>query len=598
MNNLEIARLLRAVAAAYIIKGENRFRIIAYERAADSIEHATSELKDLWDDDRLGEIPGIGPAIQGHLNEIFKTGRSSYFIQVMKDLPASMFPLLSVPGFGPKKAFKLVKTLKLTNEKTIIEDLEKAASQGKIAPIPGFGEKSEKDILEAILNFKKGSIKEKRMLLPFALTIAQEVSRYLEGCSAVERFDFLGSLRRMVSTIGDIDIAVATKKPSEVVKYFTSYPKKQKVIEKGPTGASLLLNNGRQVDLRVLKPQAYGSMLQYFTGSKNHNIHLRELALKKNLSLSEYGIKTITNSKKQIVKIREFSSEEEFYQALGLAWIPPELREDTGEIEAALRQAQGERNGLPKLVNSEEIKGDLHLHSDYPIEPSHDLGSNSMEEMLNKARSLGYEYIAFSEHSPSIANHTNEEIYNILKRRRNKIEQLKLSSKDVRIINLLEVDILCDGSLSIDDNGLDFLEAAIASIHSSFNQPKEKMTARILKAIANPRVKILGHPTGRLLNEREGYEADWEKIFQFCRQNNKALEISSWPDRLDLPDVLVRLAVKMQVKMVVSTDAHATEEMDLMKFGISVARRGWAKASDILNTLGYNHFYAWIKERR
>ncbi|MBI5465170.1 hypothetical protein HY946_01015, partial [Candidatus Gottesmanbacteria bacterium] len=574
MTNLEVGKLLRAVAAAYIIKNENRFKIMAYERAADSIEHSTSEIKDLWEDGKLAEIPGIGSSIAAHLDELFKTSRVKHFEKIMKDLPPAMFPLLSVPGFGPKKAYKLVKILKLVNPATVIEDLEKKALEGKIAPIEGFGEKSQEDILEALESFKKGQIKENRMVLPYADVVAREVIAYLKKCPATSKVDPLGSLRRKVATIGDIDVAVATEKPEQVIKWFVNYPKKQKIVESGPTGATLLLQNGRQVDLRVQKPKAYGAMLQYFTGSKHHNIHLRELALEKKLSLSEYGIKRqMANGKWQMAN---YAEEEKFYEALGLDWIPPELREDTGEIEASLRSAQGQSGGLPMLVDLKDIKGDLHVHSNYPIEPSHDLGANSMEEIIKKAEKLDYEYIGFAEHSPSITNHTKQQIYEILARRKEKIEKLKLTSKIVRVINLLEVDILADGNLSIEDKSLNLLDGAIASVHSSFSQSKEKMTKRILHALANSHIRILGHPTGRMLGKREAYEADWEKIFTFCKNHHIALEINAWPDRLDLPDTLVRQAVKMGVKMVICSDSHATEQMNLITYGIAVARRGWA----------------------
>ncbi len=591
MTNQEVAELLRKIAAAYIIKEESRFKIMAYERAADSIEHSTSEIKDFWDDGKLDEVPGIGPSIAGHLNELFKTGKVAHFEEVMKDLPQAMFPLLSVPGFGPKKAYKLVKILKLTQPETAINDLEKAAREGKIASIEGFGEKSQEDILGAIASFKKGQVKENRMTLPYADGVAKEIIAYLKKSPAVARADPLGSLRRQVATIGDIDIAVATDKPQEVIGWFTDYPKKQKIMESGPTGASLLLNNGRQVDLRVQKSEAYGAMLQYFTGSKNHNIHLRELALKKGLSLSEYGIK---NLRAENSNIKEYVVEESFYEALGLDWIPPELREDTGEIEASLREAQGKHPGLPRLLELADIKGDLHVHSDFPIEPSHDLGRDSMEELIKKAESLGYEYLGFSEHSPSITNHSQDEIYRILTRRKDKIDKLKLTSKIVRVINLLEIDILANGNLSLNDKNLNLLDGAIVSIHSSFEQPQERMTERILKALGNPRVRILGHPTGRMLGKREAYEVDWLKVFAFCQEKNIALEINAWPERLDLPDSLVHQAVKMGLKMVISTDAHATEHMDLMTYGVSVARRGWAEKSDILNTLSYTDFIKWL----
>ncbi|MCL4382983.1 helix-hairpin-helix domain-containing protein, partial [Patescibacteria group bacterium] len=532
MTNQEIARLLKKIAAAYLVKNENRFKIMAYERAADSLENTPIEAKGLWQEGKLDEIQGIGPSIAGHLDELFKKGKIRHFEQVLKGLPEAMFSLLALPGFGPKKAYKLAKVLKLKSAKTAITDLEKAAKKGKIAVIEGFGEKSQQDILESLKSFKKGQLKENRINLPLASALATEIISYLKLCPQSLRIDPLGSLRRQVATIGDIDIAVATQDPQEVIDWFIKYPRKQKLVEKGPTGASLLLHNGRQVDLRVQKPKAYGAMLQYFTGSKNHNVHLRELALKHGLSLSEYGIKKLGKNH----KINEYKDEESFYQAVGLPLIPPELRENTGEIEAALRQAQNKPDGLPNLVKLDDIKGDLHLHSDFPIEPSHDLGVSSMEEIIEKAESLGYEYLAFSEHAPSVSQHSKEQIFSILSRRRAIIEQLKLTTKIVRVINLLEVDILTDGNLSIEKRSLALLDGVIASVHSGFQQNKEQMTKRILRALENPQVKILGHPTGRLLGRREGYEVDWEEIFAFCQKHGKALEINAWPERLDLPD--------------------------------------------------------------
>lgn len=599
MTNLEIAKLLRKVAAAYTIRDEGKFRfqIIAYERVADTVEHATSELKDLWEEGKLEDLSGIGASIRAHLEEMFKTGKVKHFTEVLRGLPESMFPLLDIPGFGPKKAYKLVTILKLKNSQTVVEDLEKAAKSHKIAFIDGFGEKSEADILEGIARYRAREAKLSRMTLPYAHQIAEKVLAYLEKSPYVIRADPLGSLRRMVATVGDIDIAVSTKNPEEVLNYFVKYPSKR-VLEKGAATASIILESGAQIDLMVQSPQSYGALLQHFTGSKNHNIHLRELALKKGMSLSEYGIKTkIKNENLKMknynvkLKIFEFGGEEKFYEALGLAWISPELREDTGEIEAALKRR------LPKLVELRDIKGDLHVHSSYDLKPSHDLGKNSMEEILDKARKSGYEYVTFSEHNPSITNHTENEILSIMKKRNDKIEQLKKSTKSVRIINMLEVDIIANGKLAINNEVLQDLDGAIVSVHSSFNQSKDKMTSRVLNALKNPYARILAHPTGRLLEKREGYELNWDEIFDFCLKHDKALEINAWPDRLDLPDVLVREAVKRGVKMVISTDAHSVEEMDLMVYGVSVARRGWAEKSDILNTMEYNEFIKWIRKR-
>jgi DNA polymerase (family 10) len=587
--NKEIAKILKAVAAAYEVKKGDKFKIMAYDRASTSVEHATSEIKDLWDDGKLNQLPGIGASIASHLDELFRTGRVRHFEEVMKGLPPAMFELLSIPGIGAKTAYKLCQKLKIKNPKTALKELEKAAKLGKIRVIEGFGEDSERKIKEAIEAFKKGQIKERRMVLPYADAIAQEIVSYLLNCRKVKRIDTLGSLKRMVSTIGDIDIAVATESPQEVIDWFLKYPKIKKVIEKGPTGASILLENGRQVDLRIGKPRAYGAMLQYFIGSKHHNIHLRELALKKGFSLSEYGIRPL-KFKKDKQKILEFEKEEDFYHFLGLDWIPPELREDSGEIEAALNHT------LPNLVKIEDIKGDLHIHSDFPIETSHDQGTTSMEEIIRKGEELGYEYIGFAEHNPSVSRHKPEEIIEILKRKKEKIDKINYSNEKrvnnmiIRALNGLEIDIKPNGMLGIPEKGLKLLDYAIVSVHTSFKMNREEMTKRILSALEHPKIKILGHPTGRKLNEREGYELDWEKVFDFCLKKGKWLEINAWPDRLDLPDVLVREAVKRKVKMVICTDSHSLEHLNLMRYGVAVARRGWAEKNDIINTLPYKEF--------
>jgi len=616
MTNKEIAKLLRTIAAAYEVKEGNKFKVMAYDRAATAVEHATSELKDLWDDGKLEEVPGIGKSIAQHLDELFRLGRVRHFEEVKKGLPPAMFELLDIPGIGAKKAYKLCKNLGIFEAKTAVDELEKAAREGKIAEIEGFGEESQKDILEGIEAFKKGQIKENRMTLPYAWEMAKEVLEYLKKHPAVKRADPLGSLRRRVATIGDVDIAVATKEGDKVIAYFLKFPKIRQVIEKGPSGASVLLTNGRQVDLRVQKPQAYGAMLQYFTGSKQHNIHLRELALKMGLSLSEYGIKIINKSKIQSsylagrqakskinskfkiqnynskLKIYEFSDEESFYQALSLPWIPPELREDTGEIEAA------QKGKLPKLVETGDIKGDLHMHSNFPVEESHDPGVSSMEKMIEVAASLGYEYIGFSEHNPSQSQHNPEEIISLIKRKKEVIDKINYSrtKKLLKgVFNGLEIDIKPNGELAIPLKALDLLDYGIASIHSNFKMSREQMTKRVLTALSHPKIKIFGHPTGRKLGEREGYELDWEKIFDFCLKKGKWIEINAWPDRLDLPDSLVREAVKRGVKMIINTDSHAAEHLYLMEFGVSVARRGWAEKKDIINTLPYDKIRKELK---
>ncbi|HYM65560.1 MAG TPA: PHP domain-containing protein [Candidatus Sulfotelmatobacter sp.] len=587
MSNLEIARLLKNVATAYIIKDEKKFRfqLLAYQKASETVAGLNSELIDYYKEDKLEALPGIGPTIKSHLTELFKTGKVKHFQWVLEGIPASVFVLTDIPTFGPKKAFKLVSFFKLNNPKTVIEDLKKTAKQGKIAALEGFGEKSQSDILRAIEEYKEGKGKTTRMILPYAFEVAEKILKYLREEKAVGRAEILGSLRRRTPTVGDIDFAVATKDPKKVLEHFVNYPFKERIIEKGTISASILVAGGKQIDLMIQPEESFGSLLQHFTGSKNHNVALRELALKKNLSLSEKGIK---NLKTNIMS--KFSDEKKFYEALHVSWIPPEIRENNGEIELALK------NELPKLIELPDLKGDLHIHSSFPIEPSHDLGQNTMEEMLNKAKELKYEYLGFSEHNPSQSKHTNEKIYELLQKRNEKIEQLKSSNKDIRILKLLETDILPSGELSIDDKSLGLLDFSIVSIHSVFNMDKDKMTARVIKGLSHPKAKILAHPTGRMLNERSGYELDWEKIFEFCKNNNKALEINSWPTRLDLTDTIIKQARDFGVKMVIDSDSHATNQMDMQKYGVFMARRGWATKNDILNTLSYNEFSDWIKK--
>ncbi|MEK9143463.1 MAG: DNA polymerase/3'-5' exonuclease PolX [Patescibacteria group bacterium] len=584
LTNLELAQLLRKMAAAYQILDENRFKIIAYERAADSIEHLTSEVKDLWDDGKLDEIPGIGQQIAKHIDELFRTGHITHFDAVMKRVPPAVFPLLLIPGIGPKKAYKLVTELDIDGKEEAVRLLAEAARAHRIAPLDGFGEKSEADILAAIETYNKGEIKENRMELPLADSIAQEVIVYIKklGSQVIEKIDVLGSLRRQVATIGDIDIAVATQKPDTVIARFVTYPH-QKLIEQGPTGASLLLHNGRQVDLRVQNPPSYGAMLQYFTGSKNHNIKLRSYGLTKGKSLNEYGIKDVKTG-----KMRSFGTEEEFYKELDLPWIAPELREDKGEIEAS---AAGK---LPQLLTRADIKGDLHIHTNYNLETSHDLGTDPLSAYLDRAAGLGYKYIGISDHNPSVTKHTASQIVEIMKRRKDYYDR-QTQGKNVHVFVMCEVDIQPDGKLALPDSAFDFVDAVIVSIHSSFTQTRKEMTARVIAAlIAHPKVRIFGHPTGRLLTKREGVELDWKEVFAVCKERNIALEINAYPQRLDLPDSIVYDARKEGLKFCINTDSHATSQMDMMRYGVSVARRGWCEKRDIVNALEYNEFRSWL----
>lgn len=431
---------------------------------------------------------------------------------------------------------------------------------------------------------KQGLKKNVRMVLPFANELAEKLIAYLKKSPAVKEAYPLGSLRRMRETIGDVDIAVATEEPERVLEHFVSYPYKERVLEKGPATASILIAGGKHIDLMVQPPERFGSLLQHFTGSKEHNISLREFSLKKGLSLSEYGIKHVGSDK----PMETFTSEEKFYNALGLSWIPPEMRENTGEIELAAKHQ------LPKIVDVKDIKGDFHIHSNYPIEPSHDLGKNTMQEMINKAISLGYSYLGFSEHNPSVSQHKPDQVAAILEKRFKKIEQLRKNNKNIRLYSLLETDILANGNIAIDDKAIQYLDAFLVSVHSSFSMDKKAMTKRVLAGLSHPKAKILSHPTGRLLNQRPGYELDWDQVFDFVVKHNKAIEINSWPQRLDLPDSLVREAAKHGVKFVIDTDSHAASHMDLMRYGVAVARRGWLTPDDIMNAQEYNKLEAWL----
>lgn len=561
--NLQIAELLRDVAASYQLKDQKKyfFQIIAYERAADAVEHSSSELKDIWDEGKLEDVPGVGPSIAKHLDELFKSGHSKHFDDLMKDIPPEAFKLMELPGIGIKTAMKMIKEGNPAEVKAKLKEVE---------------EKNKK---------------AKRYLLPYAAMTAHEIIEYLGGAPKIVRVDPLGSLRRQASTIGDIDIAVATNDPVSVLDYFTKYPKSQKTIEKGNHTASILLPGEIRVDLMAQEPDSYGALLQHFTGSKHHNIALREYALKKGFSLSEYGIKNLSTK-----KIAKFKNEESFYKYLGLAYIEPELREDTGEIEAS------KIDKLPKLIELKDIKADLQIHSDFNIETSHDIGESSMQEIIDKGNELGYEYLAFTEHNPSQKGHIEKDFVEILKRKREKIDQLNYSiHKDKKgsiqkVFNSLEIDILSDGSLPVPEPALQYLDFFLVSIHSSFALGKVEMTKRVLAALNHPKAKIFAHPTARKLNEREGVELDWGNIFDFCLKNNKWVEINADPMRLDLPDSLVREAVKKDVKMTMGTDSHHKDGMNNMTFGVSVARRGWVTHDDIINTRSLSEFEKLLKE--
>ncbi len=567
ISNQRLAKTLRNVAAALTIKKiGNIFQIRAYENAADSIEHSTSEAKDLWEEGKLGNLPALGASIQGYLEEFFKTGRVKHFEEVEKGMPRIVFELLDISGIGPKTAQKLA-DLGVKN----LDDLKKQLKSGELIK-KGFSGKLGQNILSGLEQMQNKAVK--RMLLPYAYEQAERILEYLRKSKDVIQVFPLGSLRRMVVTVGDLDFAVSSDNPKAVVNYFCKMPQIFRILDQGETKATVILQSGIQVDLLVGMTNSFGALLQHFTGSKSHNIHLRTLALQKALSLSE-----TTKTK----------TEEEFYGLLKMDVPPAEIREDTGEIETALKHS------LPNLVELKDIKGDLHLHSNFSIvSPSHGPGVNSIEEIVRKAQQLGYEYVGISDHPLGFSTSSLEDKIRWAKKRTKFIQSLNKSTESVRVLNGLEIDILGDGSLSVPDKALETLDYCIAGIHSGHRGSKDEITKRLISALNSPYVDIISHPTNRLLNKRDSSDADWEEIFKLVAKNNKILEINAYPNRLDLRDDLVRQALKFSVKFIINTDAHEISQMDNMKFGVSVARRGWAEAKDIVNTWSWTDFAKWF----
>ncbi|MBP9690483.1 PHP domain-containing protein [Candidatus Woesebacteria bacterium] len=624
-SNKSIAKLLRNIASAYTLVGDpssptatsgrgptspsastgqapvSRFKIIAYQKAADSIEHLSREIHDMWQEGKLYKIPGIGPGIGSGLEEYFEKGESEHFNAVLKGIPPSVFTLMDVPGIGPKKAFRLVMQFGITEKETVIQDLKKIAKSGQIATLEGFGEKSEKDIIEALDVYERNDRREERMPLPYAFEVAEEVRLHLAKLPEVSRIDFMGSLRRRVATIGDIDIAVAAQDEDakKIIEHFLEYPGRRSVEAAGQNKASILAAGNIRIDLRVQNPESYGSMLQYFTGSKAHNIKLREHALKKGYSLSEYGLKRVkslelgvkcqrlderNNSQDDII---QFKDEESLYEFLGMQYVPPELREDTGELELAVQKK------LPTLIEHSDIKGDFHMHSSYDIHTSHDVGLNTYEELIQKATSLNYSYIGFADHNPRQKGLSTEDTISIMKERKQYIDQ-QLSSSKIPYFIGLEVDILPSGEIALPVKAIEYVDYLIVSVHSSFKMNMKDMTDRVLKALSYPKVKIFGHPTGRLLGSRDGIDLNWDRIFSHVIENNIALEINAGPSRLDLPDTLVKEGNELGATFIVNTDAHAAAHLDWMKYGIFVVRRGWLTSQQVVNTWDPTALRKWM----
>lgn len=565
LSNAEVVKELKEVLAAMEIKGDNRFSIRAYQNAIASIDSLTSSVYDLWENDRLHEIAGVGGGLAQHLSDLFTTGKVKEWETKKKDLPEGMFELLILRGVGPKTAFKLAQKFGITDRENALEIVKKAAKEKKIQQLPRFGEKSEQDILSSLEELKKSKGEKPRLLLSHAEEIAERVVKHLKKLDHVEHAVPLGSLRRRKSTVGDLDFAVSSTKPEEVIDHFVKFEEIKDIETQGDDMSRVLLTNETQVDVLVTPPEALGSLLQHFTGSKQHNIALRKHALEQGKSLSQHGIK-------EGDEIKPIATEEVFYSELGLPWIPPELREGKDEIEVA-------KNGqLPKLIELKDLKGDIHVHT------TDSDGTASLQEMVDKAKELGYEYVGISDHAPSVQSRGRYEVLGIVEKKRKRIEEMN-EKEDIKILFGYEVNILKDTTLGMPDDILEKLDYVIAGIHTSFDQPREEATARIIAAIENPLVDIIAHPSGRLINEREALDLDWAKVFAAAKKHDKILEINAHPSRLDLADHLVRDAIKDGIKILIVTDAHSTSDMDLMRFGVDVARRGWCQKEHIINTL-------------
>ena len=520
--NRQIAQILRNIASVYEIIGKSFFEVAAYKRAADSVEQSTSDLRQLWKAGELDTVPGLGKALISYMNEYFETGKIKHFESVYKKAPKGFFELLTVPGIGPKKAYELCTKLNISS----IGDLERAIKSNSISALPRFGHKSQEQIAN---NLSRVVAKSHRTPLWVADAVVNEVTQWMQADPKILDFAALGSFRRRLNSVGDLDFAASSHNTQDAVDRFLSYPAIGSIVEKGPASATITLKDTEfQLDLLVSEPDSYGSLLQHFTGSREHNIALRTLAVKKNLSLSEKGIKLASNT------LKKFATEKEFYNFLGLDYIPPELRENTGEIELA------QKHSIPRLVKIEDIKGDFHTHSNFFTTSMHDFGASSIKDLVSKAKEKKYQYLGISDHPPSEKSWQDPKIIKQIKSHRTIINRLNEQKNSTRVINLLEVDIGINGSIKFPDQYVQYYDAFIAGVHSNFSQPREQMTQRILNGLTCSKVFGLSHPTGRLIDKREGYDADWDQIFDYCSKNNKVLEINASVDRLDLTETLVR----------------------------------------------------------
>ena len=570
MNNQEITALLRQIAEMLEIKGEIVYKSIAYRRAADGIEASGQDIVEVWEAGKLRQIPGVGPAIAKKLDELLRTGQLEYFEKLKQEVPPSVTTLLQIPGIGPKTASLLWKEMGLVT----VEAVKKAAQEGRLHGLPGLGERSEQRILEGIESMAR---RGERISLGVAWPVAQELIAALHAAVPDVRVEAAGSLRRMQSTIGDLDLLATSEAPERLTECFTRLSQVAQIVAAGLTKASVILQNGLQVDLRAIEAKYWGASLQYFTGSQAHNVHLRELAQKQGLSLSEYGF-----NRGQDVAL--CADEAEVYRTLSLQWMPPELREDRGEVEAA-RLGQ-----LPTLVQRQDLRGDLHVHSNWSD------GVNTVEELARAAAEQGYEYLAISDHTQSLSIANGQNWERVLAQRQ-EIARVQEHNPKVRLLQAAEVEIKADGSLDFPDEWLAQLDLVIASIHSGLRKEEEQITGRVVQAMRNPHVDIIGHPSGRLLGQREASAVNLETVIRVAAETGTILEVNSMPNRLDLDDIHIRKAVEAGVKLAVNSDAHSTGGLQTILYGIATARRGWAQPQDIVNTWPQGKLLAFLKQK-
>jgi DNA polymerase (family 10) len=574
MKNTAIAKVFSDIADLLELKGENAFKIRAYQKAARTIEHYPKEIKIMIDEgEDLRDIPGVGEAIAKKTTELITTGKLGYYENLKTEFPEGITNLLAIPGIGPKTANKLSSELGVSS----VDALEQVIKGGQVAGLFRLGDKTADNMLQQIQALRR---KDQRTPIGEALPIVEEILGSLRPIPGVRNLTYAGSLRRFRETLGDIDLMGTADKPGEIIDAFVALPHMGQILAKGPTKASAIVSGGLQVDLRMVEHDCFGSLLQYFTGSKQHNISLRERGHRQGLKLSEYGITELATD-----KLQKFANEEEFYHRLGLQYIPPELREARGEIEKA------EQGTIPRLVELSDIKGDLHVHTDWSD------GHDSIEEMALAARDLGYQYITITDHSGGrgIAHGLDVER---LRKQIAEIRTLNERLDGIHVFSGIEVDIRADGSLDLPHEILSDLDIVIAAVHSAMNQDESKMTKRVLSAVENPDVDIIAHPTCRLLGEREPIAIDLEAIFQAALKNNKVLEINAMPSRLDLNDIHAFRARDLGVKLAIETDAHSTAHLSFMHFGISVARRAWCEPKHILNTLSLGGLLASLSKNK